>query len=136
MAYASKQIRDWTIAALTGYGALPAIGDGAIRVVDTLPDVRVSYGGEELEESDINDTSLRILAIEVHAIAATLNGVDALCLDIEKGIAVAASYPGAFFELRSREYTQELESDRDQYQCILSYDAAYYLDSIDPETIL
>ena len=137
MAYASKTLRDWVVAALTASGTLPTPTEGAARQLESMPAVGFTYGNEEVEAADSHEDLERNLAVEIHCIAGDYDAVDALALGVELAIdAAIATYPGTAITLQSRTYSEEVESDVRAVECILEYGLLYYTTESDPESLL
>lgn len=136
MAHGAKQIRDWFVTALTGYGSLPTINVGAVRQVAAAPVVHITMGTEEIEASDVHIGLDRLLGVDINIVAATYDAIDALCVDIEKGVALSATaFPGRDLTLVAREYSEDTETELTLVECVLRYAAEYTTDDDDPETI-
>lgn len=136
MPHAAKQIRDWAVTALDGYGSITAgiVSSGATRQFPSIPRVVVTYGAEEITGADVGEGDERILNLIIRAVGNDLDAVDALSSDIEKGLQASfATYPATVLQLTTREYAEDLESEDPVAECSHTFQCTYYTDQDNPD---
>lgn len=138
MSHAAKQIRAWFVTSLTGVGGLPTARAGRPpQIAAGASACYVTHGAETITPMTIHDPRQddRSLAVQVVLVAASLDAADALSVLAEEAIEAATGAP-AEVSLESREYDEEVETDRVVVSITLTYAATYIVAANDVETIL
>jgi hypothetical protein len=130
MSHASKQIRDWFIAACTGVAGLPNAEESAPSQIGVEVDAcYITTPNETLEQVGINSppVDLRVLTVNVGLLAGTYSEVDQLSLLAEHAIFNKAAYPGKDLIFVQREYEENTDTDRAYVSLVLTYSARYFV---------
>lgn len=135
MSHAATQIRDQIVAALTGVSGLPTPVVGRPRQLAEATEKLII---EPISETITTDTihagpwQARELIINVIAVAATYDAVDAMSLLIEEAISAVECKP----QLTERTYERDAETYKDVVGVALAYTALYGVASNDVETLM
>ena len=138
MSHAAKQIRDWFVSKLTGVSGLPAARSGRpAQIAAGTRACYVTHGAETVEPLTMHNPreDERQLPVLVVLVAESLDAADALSVLAEEAIANGTSYPATEPALESREYAEEVETDRVVVSITLTYTAPYSVASNDVETL-
>ena len=130
MSHAATQIRSWFITNLTGVSGLPTPTQGHPRQIASNVDACVVTSTTEIiQPHTIHDprTDVRELAIQVICIAGSLAEVDVLSMAAEEAIEGATFITGADLIFQSRDYDENIDTDRDYVSVTLNYSARYFV---------
>lgn len=137
MSHAAKQIRDWFVAACTSVGGLPNATSGTPKQIAPGAEACiVRTTSDSVQPLDIGTKDEHELGVEVELISSTFDGVDDLSALAEEAIANKASFPSESFQLTSRSYTENGDSDRPYVSLTLTYSARYLVARNDVETLI